>query len=245
MVASSKIPSRRHYTQLKTAHAIPPSRKRHFSPKRIKGKRVGHFISRKHFLKGIKRLFSYTKLLKNIRNRRISHLQKAIVLQSTTGSNNVDRRIGKMVLASACGNFKEVVKQKNLLRQQINQDMIDQRKGSSAGGDDTRALFMKWAESIKNTPQSEQICQLLKTPKSQLHRNAVAFMSIYGGVHDYTPYQADIVSSYNLLMRCLVQVLMPSLEETQYINDAIQKEDSNPSEHTMALLKKILIGLSH
>ncbi|KEI72484.1 hypothetical protein [Endozoicomonas elysicola] len=241
MVASSRIPPKRRYTPLKATH--PHShriKKRHYRTGKLKGKRVIHIASRKQFVKGIKRLFSLSKVFKSIRNRKINHLEQAVVLPPKAKSSKIDRRIGNMVLAIIRGDLNQMVKRKNSFRTQVNRDAFEQGKGPSAGADDTRLLFMEWAESIKNTPLKEQIRQLLKTRQSRFHKNAIAFMSIYGGLNDYTPYQADIVSSYNLLMRCLVDVLLPSEKDLQFITLACRKDELTPSAHTELLLKEIL-----
>ncbi|WP_419835617.1 hypothetical protein [Endozoicomonas atrinae] len=240
MVAGRKIPPEMNPPPLNTTNPPLHNSNQQNKVKRVKGKRVSHFVSFKGFVAGIKRIFSFVILLKNIRSRRINHLQQVIALPSTARSRAVDQCIGNMVLAVIRGDFNDIEQQKNLFRKQINQDAIQQGKGSRAGPDDTRLLFIAWAESIKTTPLGKQIRKLLKSHHARLHRNAMAFISLYGGVHDFTPYQADIVSSYNLLMRCLIDVLMPSDKDMQYMMDSVEKEECSPSPHTQVLLKEIL-----
>ena len=116
MVASSKIPPEINQTPLNATNPPPHEVNQQNKVKRVKGKRVSHFVSFKGFITGIKRIFAFAILLKNIRSRRINHLQQVIALPSTTRSRVVDQCEGNMVLALIRGDFNEIEQQKNLFR---------------------------------------------------------------------------------------------------------------------------------
>ena len=242
MVASNRIPPRRRPAQLKATrgHSHNRIRKRHYTAGSLKGKKVTHTVSRKPFITSLKHFFSLSRIVKNLRHRRIKHLQESIAIPPQAQLTKMDQKITAMVTAITRGSFNDMVNCKNEFGRQFNLLSTESNEGSKKDGDDLRQLFMRWAESTKNLPVKKQLRVLLKTPHSQLHKNAIGIMSIYGGCHDYNHHQADFLSNYNLLIRCLIEIMLPKQKDVDFINSACDKEALDASPHSESLLKKIL-----